>query len=95
MSILNSIPGIGSLGSSVVSFLLFVAESLGTSLSMERIGKLLLTKLRARCLGCCVCGRFPRLVHFSLFLILFAIYEESILGMGSSCFGHLPRHRGF
>ena len=73
MSILNSIPVIGSLGLSVVSLLLFVVESVGTSLSMDRTGKLLLTKLRVRCTSCCVCGTFPHLVCFSLLLVTFAV----------------------
>ena len=71
MGILNFIPGIGSLGSFVVSFLLFVTRSLGTSSFMERNRKLLLMKFGVKCPNCCIRGRFPHLVRFSLPLILF------------------------
>ena len=76
MGILSFIRGIGNLELYAVTLLPFVTGSRGTSLSMEKIKKLLLMKFRARCPYCCVSGRFPHLVRVSL-LMVFTSYTHT------------------
>ena len=69
MGILSFIRGIGNLELYAVTLLPFVTRSRGTSLSMEKIKKLLLMKFGARCKNCCISGRFPHLVYVSPFMV--------------------------
>ena len=77
MGILNFIFGIGILGSSMAFLLPFTTWSLGTSSSIGRDGKLFQMKFGVRCLHCCICGRFPHLVHFPFFW--FSLSFENLL----------------
>ena len=103
MGIFSFIRGIGNLELFVVILLPLVTGSQGTSLSMEKIKKLLLMKFRARCPYCCVSGRFPHLVRVSL-LMVFTSYTHThtyiyslflpFLFVASTCPGLKSRYQG-